>query len=201
MWSGLISAPTWVSGSIGLPTFSFAVLSVSRSRNASRLSGEQNPRCIRADLSLGIKVAEHRGRNGVFQMGIIKDDKRRLSSELHGKRFKRSGGTCHYLLPGLNRARERYFVNARMTYKGRTHADIAVHDIKDAVRQASLCEDSTQLNCGGWCQLRWLEDKAIARGERGGRLPSGDLNRVIPGPNAKTDAQGLASCVGEGAGT
>lgn len=43
--------------------------------------------------------------------------------------------------------------------------------------------------------FRGFEDHAVAAGQRGGRLPAGNLQRVVPGADPGTDAEGFAAAV------
>ncbi len=75
---------------------------------------------------------------------------------------------------------------------------MAVHHLENAGRQAGLAIDLLELDGGKRREARGLEDHRVAEGERGSRLPAGDLQRVVPGADAGDDADGLPARVAEG---
>ena len=74
----------------------------------------------------------------------------------------------------------------------------ALQDIEHAWRKPGLQIDLSQFHSGHGRELGRLENHGIASRKRGGRLPAGNLQRVVPGTNANADAQRFTPGVGKG---
>ncbi len=77
---------------------------------------------------------------------------------------------------------------------------VALHDLEEPGRQARLAVGLLELDGRERREARGLEDHRVAEGERGRRLPAGDLQRIVPGADAGGDAERLAARVAEGRG-
>ena len=77
---------------------------------------------------------------------------------------------------------------------------VALHDLEEPARKPRLAVDLLELDGGEGREARRLEDHRVAEGERGRRLPAGDLQRVVPGADAGRDADRLAARVAERGG-
>ena len=83
---------------------------------------------------------------------------------------------------------------------GQELAGLCAHarqDVKHAVRQARLGVDFRQLQGGERGHFARLEDHRVARRQRRGGFPQGDLDRVVPRADARHHAQRLAAGVDE----
>lgn len=90
------------------------------------------------------------------------------------------------------------FRDARML--GQVLAGLCAHarqDVKHAVRQARFGVDLGKLQGGKRRHFARLEDHRVARRQRRGRFPQGDLDRVVPRADARHHAQRLAASVDE----
>ena len=74
---------------------------------------------------------------------------------------------------------------------------MALHHLEDAGRQAGFAIGFLELDGGERREARGLEDHRVAEGERGGRFPAGDLQRIVPGTDAGDHAERLAARVTE----
>ena len=79
--------------------------------------------------------------------------------------------------------------------------DIAksLDDVEDTVRQAGFGQRFGQLQRAERRHFGGLEDHGVAADKGGGRLPAGDLDRVVPRADSEADAERLALGEGEGA--
>ena len=83
---------------------------------------------------------------------------------------------------------------------GQPLADLAaraLHDVEHAGRHTSFGVDLGQADRGQRGYFRRLEHHRVAGGQGRGRLPHGDLDRVVPGADAGDHAQRLAAGVEE----
>ena len=71
----------------------------------------------------------------------------------------------------------------------------ALHHVEHARRHARFGKDFRQLHRTHGGFLGWLEDHGVTAGQGRRGFPAGDLDRVVPGANAGTDAQGLPAGV------
>ena len=83
---------------------------------------------------------------------------------------------------------------------GQELAGLCAHarqDVKHAVRHACFGVDLRQFQGGKRRHFARLEDHRVARRQRRGRFPQGDLDRVVPRADARHHAQRLAAGVDE----
>ena len=75
----------------------------------------------------------------------------------------------------------------------------ALKHVEDTSGQTGLGKGLRQFQGAQRGDFRGFEDHGIAANECGSRLPAGDLDRIVPGADAETDAERFALGVGEGA--
>ncbi len=159
----------------------------------------EHARAVRANLALCIEVAEDCGGDGVVEVGVGKDDQRRLAAELHGDVLQRAGGGGHDPFSRRHRAGERDFGDPRMCRKRRADLARAEHDGEEPGGRARFLDDLRKLDCRDRRQLARLEDHGVAGGKRRRALPARDLDRVVPRADPGADPERLAPRIGEGA--
>ena len=89
--------------------------------------------------------------------------------------------------PGLHRARVDDEVDARVRGERPAGARVAV----DELQHVAEVEELDEARAGERRLLRRLVDDGVARHERGGDLPAGDRDRVVPGHEQRDDAARL----------
>ncbi len=154
---------------------------------------------VGADLAGAEEVGHHRDVGGAVEVGVIADHQRRLAAQFHGHFLQRRGrGAGHDLLAGGDAAGEGDLLDHRVL--GQPLADLAaraLHHVEHAGGHAGFGVDLGQPDRGQRGHFGRLEHHRVARGQRRGRLPHGDLDRVVPGTDAGDHAQRFASGIEE----
>ncbi len=154
---------------------------------------------VGADLALGVEVAEQRPGDGVVEVGVVEDDQGRLAPQLQGHRLQGRGGGRHHLLAGPHLARQGHLSDPGVGHQRPAHAGVALDDVEHSRRYPGPVVDTSQFQRREWGQLGGLEHHRVAAGQGRARLPAGDLDRVVPGPDARRDPERLPPGVGEAA--
>ena len=98
--------------------------------------------------------------------------------------------------PGGHRSGQRHLGDMRIGHQRRADLPAPLHDVDDAGRGAGLDQDLGQLQRAQGRFLGGLEDHRIAHRQGGRGLPAGDLAGIVPGADARADAQRLAPGIG-----
>ena len=151
----------------------------------------KHPGTVGADLALGVEVTHHGGGDGVLQVRVVENDQRRLATQFHGHVFQRRRGGGHHLLAGAHLTGERHLGNLRVMGQPLANFSSALHHVEHARRHTGFDKDFRQLHRAHGRFFGGFEDHGVAAGQGRGRLPAGDLDRIVPGTNARTDAQRL----------
>ena len=161
------------------------------------LAVHEHARPVGAHLAGGVEIAEDCAGHGIVELGVVEHDERRFAAELERHVLEGLGRLAHddAACPGL--AGERDLGDARMGDEGLPGARVALHDVEGAVGQPGLLERLGEVGGGEGRQLGRLEDHRVAAGECRGRLPAGDLDRVVPGADPGDHAEGLAPRIAE----
>lgn len=101
----------------------------------------KNPRGIGAHLALGEKVGHHGTLDGVFQIGVLKDDQRGFASQLQSHVFYALRSGLHDLCAGGHGAGEADLGHIWMTGKVGSGFTLALNDVQDTAREAAFFED------------------------------------------------------------
>ncbi len=152
---------------------------------------------VGADLTGGIEVAEDDPRDGIFDIGIIKDNHRGFAAQLHRYRADAFGGSGIDLAAGGHGAGERDFGHAVIGDQAVADLAHALNDVVKPCGQACLMQDLGDFEGGERRRLRRLENQRVAAGQGGRAFPASDLCRVIPRSDAGAEAQRLAPSVDE----
>ncbi len=72
---------------------------------------------------------------------------------------------------------------------------IAKDNVKYPVGHPRFAENLRQLQTAQWCKTRRLIDQRVTAGKRHCSFPTGNLDRIVPRTNARTDPQRLPACV------
>ena len=87
-----------------------------------------------------------------------------------------------------------------MRADGATDLVVAVNDLEQPVGKPGLAQQlGHPVRCQR-CQFRRLQDEGVARRQRRRGLPAGDLDRIVPGPDAGADTERDAFAIGDGIG-
>ena len=164
-----------------------------------RLDGamHEHARAVRADLAGGIEVTEQRAADGVLEDGVIEDDERRFAAELERHLLQRGGRIRHDRFARPDLAGQGDLADLGVCGEQAAGVRHALHDLKHALRQPRLAENLAQPHGRERGQLGGLEDHGIAAGECRRRFPTGDLQRIVPGADARDDAERLAPRIAE----
>ena len=159
----------------------------------------EHARAVRADLARGIEVGEQSAGHGVVEFGVLEHDQRRLAAELERHVLERARGVVHHRLAGADLAGERHLADIGMA-RQQTAGSGSGPARPGRRRPAGRPRDRPSASFGAVSGVRLgrLEDHRVAAGERGRRLPAGDLQRIVPGTDAGDNAERLAARVAEG---
>ncbi len=133
-----------------------------------------------------------------MQIGVGKHDERGLAAQLEGDVLERLRRRRHHALARADLPGQRHLGDVRVRGQQPAGAAVALDHVEHARRQSCLGVDLGELQRGQRRELRRFEDHGIATGERRRGLPAGDLYGVVPGADARADAERLAPRVGEG---
>ena len=86
-----------------------------------------------------------------------------------------------------------------MRADGATDSVVAMNDLEQPVEAGLAQQLGDTVRCQR-CQFRGLQDEGVARRQRRRRLPAGNLDRIVPGPDAGADTQRNALAIGDGIG-
>lgn len=141
-------------------------------------------------------------RDGVVNVGILKDNVGRLATQLEGNLLEvalgrgledgtaDSGGTG-----------EGDLVDVHVAGDGRTSDTTETGDDVDHTRgETSLLDELTGVQTGEGGLLSSLEDDGVTGGDGGGDLPSPHEEGEVPGDDLTADTNGFVTGVGEGLG-
>ena len=79
----------------------------------------EDARAVGADLAGRIEIAEHGAADGVFEIGVVEDDQRRLAAKLHRRVLHLRAGERQHLAAGRHRAGQRDLGDDRMAEPAR----------------------------------------------------------------------------------
>src|SRR5205809_706060 len=153
----------------------------------------ENAAACRADFALVDEDAEERPVYRRLEIGVGEEDIGRLAAELEGDLLQRAGGAAHDDLPNLDAAGERDFINVCvLDERGARGFAGAGDDVDHAWRQTGVSEARCELeHCNGRLLGRF-EDCGAAGADRGGKLPRGHHQRVVPRDDLSGDTDRLA---------
>ena len=158
----------------------------------------EDARAVGADLTGRIEIAEHGAADGIFEVGIVEDDQRRLAAELHRGVLHLRAGKRQHLAAGRHRTGHRNFCHHIVPDKPGADIAIALHYVEQPVGQAGLAVDLGKRQRRKRRVLRRLEHHGVAHGQRRRRLPAGDLDRIVPGANADAHPKRFTPRIGKG---
>src|SRR5262249_50457379 len=141
--------------------------------------------------------AEQCAGHGVVEMSIAEHDERRLAPKLESHLLECGGRIRHHRLSRRHLAGERDLADGGVSCEQLSGLRISLHYLEHSFPHARLAIDLTELHRRKWCELGGLEDHGIAAGKRRGRLPTSDLQRIVPGADSRNDAERLAARVAE----
>ena len=150
-------------------------------------------------------LASHRPLDRPVEIGVVEDDERGVSAELHRNLLHRPGRLTEQHFADLGRARERDLLHQRIaSHLSANRTGRAGQDVDDARRDAGgLGEDAPGEAESGVCERRLDHDRA-ARGECRGELARDHRGREIPGRDRRDHADRLLgdedAAVGPGGG-
>ena len=141
----------------------------------------------------GVEVAGARDAlGGGLDVGVVEHDDRGLAAELEVDALERVGGGGGDGLAGADRAGEGDEVDALVAHELLTDVALAEDDVEDAGGDV-LVDELREPDGGGRRVLRRLEDHGVAGGDRGGELPDGHHERVVPRRDPAADPDRLAA--------
>ena len=163
------------------------------------LRGHEHAGAVGAHLTGAEEVRHHGDICREIQIRVVKHYQRRFTAQLHRHLFQGRGRRVrHHLFAAGHATGEGDFGDARML--GQELAGLCAHarqDVKHAVRHACFGVDLRQFQGGKRSYFARLEDHRVARRQRRGGFPQGDLDRVVPRADARHHAQRLAAGVDE----
>ena len=163
-------------------------------------SVHEHARAVRAHLARRIEIAEQRARHRVVEIGIVEDDDRRFAAELERHLLERRRGIAITAVPlATDPVSDTLRICGWRVSRRPVSAGPCTH-LEQSGGQAGLRVNLLQLHRGQRRQVGRLEQHRVAAGQRRRRLPAGDLQRIVPGADARDDAERLAARVAEGAG-
>ena len=160
-------------------------------------SVDEDAGAVRADLTSGIEVGEHRAGHRIVERGILEHDQRRLAAQFQRHRLQPGRGRRHHRPPRRHRSGQRDLGDVLMGDERAAERAVALHDLEYAIRQPGVAEHRLERRRGQRGLFGGLEDHRIAARQRRRRLPAGDLQRIIPCADAGDDAQRLAPGIAE----
>src|SRR5215212_3283448 len=147
----------------------------------------------------GARLADvaHLGEHGTLDrgvdVGVVEDEERGVTAELHGDAQELLCRLGDELAPHLGRARERELAGARVGDK-RSHRATrggASYHVQDAAREAGLLQDPGEGEHGEGGLLGWLHHHRAAGGDGGPDLARPHRHRKVPRRYEEAGADGL----------
>ena len=131
--------------------------------------------------------------DGLFEVGVVADDGRRLAAELEGAALELLAADGTDLAAGGGGAGEAHLVDVRVAHQVLAHLAVGGDDVDHAGGHAGVDEDLGQhVGVEGGLRRR-LEDDGRSRGQGRAELQAGDEQRHVPGDDAGGHADGLAA--------
>ena len=128
-----------------------------------------------------------------LQVGVREHHVGALAAQLQADLLDGARGQPQDLLPGARLARERDLADTRMRREGRAGDRAGPgDDVHDTRREPGLQAQLTEPERRERRPRRRLEDRGIARRQRGCQLPGGHHQREVPGHDEADHADGLA---------
>ena len=157
--------------------------------------GDKNPRPVRAHLARAEEVGHHGAVRGLRQVRVRQHEARALPAQFHGDVLhpRRRGRRDFPARRDL--ARETHLGHVPVRREVAAHLRAAEDDVEHAVGDARFGVDLREGEGVQGRDLARLVDHAVPRGEARAGLPQRDLQRVVPGADADTHAQGLFGAV------
>ena len=159
----------------------------------------KDARAVGANLSGAVEIGHHGDIGSEIEIGIVKDNQRRLAAQLHGDLFQgRARCVSHHFFAAGDAAGKRDFIDARMLGEQLTgHRAAAWQHVEHAVRHACFAVDFRQLQGGERGHFARLKDHRVAGRQRRRGFPQGDLNRIVPRADTRHHAERFATRIDE----
>src|ERR1700682_2023906 len=148
----------------------------------------QQPRTGAANLPLVEPDAVNQSFHGAIQIGVFKNDERRLTAKFEGKLLVALRGGLANRASHFCRSRERNLIDFGMLHQRFASRSIAGDDVHDAGGEAGLLADLRQCERHQGRKFRGLQHYGIPGCERGGNLPGQHEQWKIPRDDLAYDA-------------
>ena len=160
---------------------------------------DENAAARGTDFALIDKDAEEGAIDGGFPIRAIEENVGRLAAEFERDALESVRCALDDHFSDCGAAREGDFVHASMrNERGSRRFAKAVHDVDDAGRQAQFFKPTGDFHHGERRLLRGLKDTGAACSDGRSELPRSHDQRIIPGNNLSSDADGFAQSKTQG---
>lgn len=151
-----------------------------------------------ADLALVAEDANVSPLGGLVEVGVVKDEKRRLATSLESNVLHGATGHFHDFAASGSGAGKGNLVDVGVGGEGLASVlAVAVEDVEDARRETSLANEGSKVEDREGSLFSRLENDAVASGQGRTQLPGSHGEREIPWDNLGADTNRLAQGIGK----